>query len=367
MEDIAPKLLDIIKKDFESMFNKSELIKKLYAKVRDGTATYAEANDFAIEVGKILAYAYNKNLSSATLPDKKMFYNIAQRIIEPTMKNNYSLITDVTEQVQKSLNAEAGIGIKPIIPELNEDRIRGIVDRISNEDVFDEIKWILGEPIVNFSQSIVDDSIKVNAEFHHRAGMRPKIVRKVSGNCCEWCRAIAGTYYYDEELPDDIYRRHQRCRCTVDYVPGNGKIQNVHSKKWRDESEHDKIEARKNIGISNNIREKPQDKEKRIEEENGMRLADKIAKHPKMLSAYTPKGLKASLEKAGYTVKSLNRGKYKGVTFEDGGGYKVNFGGDGILQYHPEKGSHHGGAYYKISTGKGGTKHYELDGTEKED
>ena len=45
---------------------------------------------------------------------------------------------------------------------------------------------------------------------------------------------------------------------------------------------------------------------------------------------------------------------------------KINFGGDGILQYHPTKKSHHGGAYYKISTGKGGTKRYELDGTEKE-
>lgn len=44
---------------------------------------------------------------------------------------------------------------------------------------------------------------------------------------------------------------------------------------------------------------------------------------------------------------------------------RPNFGGDGILQYHPEKGSHHGGAYYQISTGKGGTHHYELDGTEK--
>lgn len=68
-----------------------------------------------------------------------------------------------------------------------------------------------------------------------------------------------------------------------------------------------------------------------------------------------------------YEVKPLSRGKYKGVSFEDGGGFKVNFGGDGILQYHPEKGSHHGGAYYKISTGKGGTKHYELDGSEKDD
>lgn len=236
MEDITPKLLSQIRKDFQEMLDKSNLITKLYARVRDGTATYTEANDFAIEVGKILAKAYGNNLSSDVLPEGKMFYNIAQRIIVPTMKNNYTLITNVTKQVQKSLNVEAGIGIKPIIPKLNEDRIRGIVDRVSNEDIFDDIKWILDEPVVNFSQSIVDDSIKTNAEFHYKAGMRPRIVRKISGNCCEWCRAIAGTYYYDEELPDDIYRRHQRCRCTVEYFIGNGKVENVHTKKVRNET-----------------------------------------------------------------------------------------------------------------------------------
>ncbi len=65
-------------------------------------------------------------------------------------------------------------------------------------------------------------------------------------------------------------------------------------------------------------------------------------------------------------VKALARGSLKGVTFESGGGFKVNFGGDGVFQYHPEKKSHHGGAYYKISTGKGGTKRYDLEGNEIE-
>ena len=86
-----------------------------------------------------------------------------------------------------------------------------------------------------------------------------------------------------------------------------------------------------------------------------------------MLQAYTPKRLKELFEKDGCDVKPLNRGSLKGKSFEEGGGFKVNFGGDGILQYHPEKKSHHNGAYYKISTGRGGTKRYDLKGNEKED
>ncbi len=108
----------------------------------------------------------------------------------------------------------------------------------------------MGEPIVNFSQSIVDDSIRVNAEFQSKAGMRPKIVRKLAGGCCEWCRSLSGAYIYPEDVPDDIYRRHQNCRCTVDFNPRDGKVRNVHTKKWRSETEHDIMELRKTVGLS---------------------------------------------------------------------------------------------------------------------
>lgn len=251
MEDITPKLLKKVQEDFQRGFNESKVIAELYAKVRDGTATYLEANDFAIEVGEILAGAYRRNISSAVLPDGKMYYNIANRILNPTMKQNHALITDVTNQVQKSLNEAANIGIRPITPKLNQDRIDGIINRLSSEDIFDEVAWILGEPVVNFSQSIVDDAIRDNAEFHGKAGMRPKIVRELAGGCCDWCREVADTYLYPD-VPQKVYRRHQRCRCTVDYHPGNGKVQNIHSKQRRTEKAYDGLEVLKSIAIEQN-------------------------------------------------------------------------------------------------------------------
>ena len=54
----------------------------------------------------------------------------------------------------------------------------------------------------------------------------------------------------------------------------------------------------------------------------------------------------------GYEVKPLTRSStLSGMTFEQVGGFKVNWGGDRMLSYHPATGSHHGGAYYKISSG----------------
>lgn len=253
MEDIAPSLLKGIQEDFQENFDKSKLIRQLYEKVRDGTATYKEANDFALEAGEILANAYKNNLSADVLPDGRMYYNIAQRILSPTLENNYSLITEVTTQIQKTLNDASNIGINPIVPELNRDRITGLVNMVSNADSYEKVSETVEESAVNFSQSVVTDAIRKNAEFQARAGLQPKITRKLAGGCCDWCRALAGTYRYPDDVPKDLYRRHRYCRCTVEYLPGDGRVQNSHTKQWRYEDELDRIEVRKKVGYGKNL------------------------------------------------------------------------------------------------------------------
>ena len=77
--------------------------------------------------------------------------------------------------------------------------------------------------------------------------------------------------------------------------------------------------------------------------------------NPSKLNDISPEELYNKLIENGYDVKPLSRGSLKGISYENGGGYKVNWGGDRILQYHPESKSHHGGAYYKISSGEADT------------
>ena len=73
--------------------------------------------------------------------------------------------------------------------------------------------------------------IEKNAKFHFDAGLVPKIIRKETGKCCRWCKNISGTYKYPE-VPQDVYRRHNNCECTVEYFPKDAKTrQNVHTKK----------------------------------------------------------------------------------------------------------------------------------------
>ena len=266
VEDIVPSLLKKIKSEFEDARLDSEVLKDLLSKLQHSKANYLDANQYAIEIGEILSKALGASLTNETLLDGKMYYNIAQRVLTDVLGRNYELVSDYTEQVQKNLNSEAKIGLAAQVPELNQDRIDGLVNRLASEESFDDVKWLLVDPIVIFSQSIVDDSIRKNAEFHHKVGLSPKIVRRVVGHPCKWCKSLEGSYNYPE-VPKDIYRRHGNCRCTVDYHPGNGKKQNVHTKKWTDEKQK-LVRKRSRIGIES-VDEREQKRYNRVMKSSG--------------------------------------------------------------------------------------------------
>ena len=62
-------------------------------------------------------------------------------------------------------------------------RVKGIIDIVSGKDKYDDVAYMLGEPIVNFLQSVVDDTIRANADFQYQAGLNPKIRRTSTRKC----------------------------------------------------------------------------------------------------------------------------------------------------------------------------------------
>lgn len=247
-QDIVPSLLELIQKEFDQQTYSSKKLKTAFQLLKNKKATYLDVNSFAVEVGEILANVLNSQINVGILPDGKMYFNIADRVLNSTMQKNHELISNFAVDVQTVLNHEAGLKIKGQIPAINQDRIDGIINRISSGEDFESVKWLLDDPVINYSQSIVDDAIKANAEFHAKLGLQPEITRRAEARACEWCRNLEGTYdYYD--APDDIYRRHVRCHCTVDYDPGDRRKQDVWSKVWRDPDKEAKIAQRKVLNL----------------------------------------------------------------------------------------------------------------------
>lgn len=243
MKDIVPELLEAIEQDFKKRYDASLKIQRIAKLIDTGKATYAEANDYAIEVGEILAAVFKDHISADILPDGRMYYNIAERILNPTLKNNHDLISTAAAQTQTALNRASKIGVKGIQAPLNQDRIDGLIEKLTEEPEFEKVAWVLDEPVINFSQSIIDDTAELNAEFQHKSGLRPTVTRKVVADCCDWCRELAGEYTYPD-VPKDIYRRHRFCRCTIEYDPRDGRPKrNAITKK--DLGSKEDMEARK--------------------------------------------------------------------------------------------------------------------------
>lgn len=230
MKDLVPELINSIHKSLYENFKENKLMNGVKEKLDGGIVGYDEVYKYAEGVGEATSKALHANITSEVLPDGKIYYNIADRVMNDTLNISYDEVTEVSSMVQSILNAEAGIGLNPANIPINQSRIDGIVERLSREAEFEDISWIFDEVITNFCMSIVDDTVYENADLHHKLGLSPKIIRKAEPDCCEWCSSLAGEYDYKDVNSGyhDVFKRHKFCKCTVDYVPVTGKVRRVH-------------------------------------------------------------------------------------------------------------------------------------------
>lgn len=128
-------------------------------------------------------------------------------------------------------------------------RIEGIIDRLTDAESFDDIKWIVGDGIIrNYAQSIVDDHIKANAEFQGKAGLEVTVERVSVGKTCKWCLARCGKFTYPD-VPKGTWDRHVDCDCYIIY--DNGRVRQTLSgkdTKWNVVSEE--VSERKKVGLT---------------------------------------------------------------------------------------------------------------------
>lgn len=243
IKDVSPELYEAIKTEFEKKISGNSAIKSVMDSIESGNSTFRDAYKYAETLGDALAESFDKILSSDTLPDGKMYYNIAKAVVEPFLRENYEATADVAAQVQKVLNTKAKIGMNAITPEVDEDKTKGIIDYISNAEQFDNVKKSFVDSTLNYTQSAVDDTIEQNVDFHAKSGMNPVVTRITVGRVCDWCKSLAGVHKYPVDR--DVYRRHENCRCIVEYDPGDGKKQDVWSKiTYTEKESQERIERK---------------------------------------------------------------------------------------------------------------------------
>lgn len=243
MSDHA-EVLDRILDDMGRGMEKSARAKAIRKKIGAGKATYADAEAYARETSRIMTGSMQKNVPEA-LTDGRLYREAADIVIRQPMQESGRKVIEIAAEIQELLNDGAGIGIGAIRPKLNEDQITGIITGICNADSYEAGEDTLYSRIENYLEGTVDDCVRENADFQYRAGLSPKIERRADGKCCKWCSVLAGTYDYEDVRGsgNDVFRRHKNCHCQVLFNPGDGskKRQNVHSRKWTEEGQDDRI------------------------------------------------------------------------------------------------------------------------------
>lgn len=297
MTDIAPELLEKVRQSFEA---ETVILKE---EITKGVKNYEEAYSYAIKVGEALSRSFGMNITPEVLPDGRMYYNIADKVVRPMLRAEHELSSVAAVQAQRSANKAAGIGMKPQIAVFDEEKAQGIIDRVSSQP-YDEVKWILDEPVKTFSKNVVDHTLEKNVEFQGKSGLHPKIRRTAFGKTCPWCRALAGTYSYPD-VPKDVYRRHSNCDCVTEYVDG-GKYQDIWSKKeYQSKEEHDAaIQER----IARAEERKAANQRKRKPESNKMATTspnDWSQTTPRVYSPAEFRQIIAHINKRGYKVHDI--------------------------------------------------------------
>lgn len=260
MTQFGTDLLNSVQKSFAGYLMRDKDLKRIANRVRDGT-DYQDANEYAVRVGELLVKSIDDNTQSLAY----MSEEVARELLTPLLAETHDLVAGASAQVQKNMNNAAGIGLEALIPDLDTNRIDGLVNKVASYDTYDEARWVMHEPVVNYHQAIVDQAIRKNASAHTKAGFDAVIIRKteakktvtgrkiIRGRAypykytvpCKWCAGLEGVYKYKDvsNTGNDVFRRHEACRCTIIFKDGNRVIDVRTQHEWTGE-DADSIAAR---------------------------------------------------------------------------------------------------------------------------
>lgn len=207
-EDIRGPFLDELGKDKQAQ--------ELLALINAGEGTYATASEYAAYVGDCLARVLREYAPTTDISEWDL-----ENLIPQSLGLDHSIVSEACERVQMNLYSDAGLGMKYVTPAFDTSRAYGIVTELRNNPEFVNIADTFYDQIANFSQNVVDESIRTNASVLSRAtGISSRVIRIAEHGACPWCLKVAGNYDYEDVkgTGNDVWRRHENCRCTIDYV-----------------------------------------------------------------------------------------------------------------------------------------------------
>lgn len=239
MADVSAEILEAIEKNFEK-FYQDPVVKRIYGKIYEGTATYTDSHTLASLVARYKREAIEKAYLEAEKTGElteDVYGQIVKGTLDPELRDGRELVAEACGYVQKDLNHKSGIGLGVVDPGLNESRVDGLVKYVTEANEPKLSSTVVPGLLDTFHRSAVDEYLEANLDFQRDSGLAPQISRTRGANSnpkCAFCAGLVYTGdYKGDGMPDEIFSRHRYCHCNLLYSPmgGSGRVQDSWSKK----------------------------------------------------------------------------------------------------------------------------------------
>lgn len=201
-------------------------IRSLSKKIADGMADFSDTSKLFWR-RSVMLREYTQGTVLDLAPEDR------QRLVEALLHRGYDDTTEALTIVQEALDEAQGLHLNPVVPKYPAERVVQVAHALMDPTVPDEkIVRRAGAPVANVNMSFHDDYMKENAKIRAKLGFKCYLNRVAAAGCCKWCTDIAGRYVYGDQ-PEDVFRRHDNCGCTVTFENGRER-QDVWSKRtWQ--------------------------------------------------------------------------------------------------------------------------------------
>lgn len=163
-----------------------------------------------------------------------------EAVCEALLQEQYDSINEALADVQEALDGSLGLHLTPQKAPFPLERVQQLAHALIDPTVAAKtIQRRADKPVATVAKSFHDDYIKTNAKLRSRLGFKCYLNRVAAVGCCKWCTDIAGRYVYGDH-PDDIFRRHDNCDCTVTFENGRQR-QDVWSKRTWDANDPQEV------------------------------------------------------------------------------------------------------------------------------
>lgn len=225
-----------LREELNERLNNDKRLTAIMDKISKGTATFKDSAEYSQIVADHMGDVISKNIGNIKIPMGK------EMVCKELLKENIERVDTVFGKVQVSVDEKMGIHLNPVTPPYPTERVNAIAHSLEDPNADDEKVARRGKSSGNVVAARHDENVKANAAWREKAGFDCYLVRDAGGGCCAWCAALEGRYEY-ASAPDDIFRRHDNCTCTVTYECGKMR-QDVWSKRtW--EASPEELQARK--------------------------------------------------------------------------------------------------------------------------